>query len=219
MKIVKLINSVEEMTDPRRTIYGYLLHKFVDIVVIGLITLICGGKDFKDMEVLGKAKEEWLKTFLELPNGIPDSDTFRRLFERINPEELSECLNNWITSGKSLCPKTIGIDGKTIRGSGSDEHKPYHVVSAWADEQGIVLGQVTVDEKSNEIKAIPDLLKLFDIKNSVVTIDAMGCQKVIAELIIKQGADYCLALKANQKSFTRKLWNCLKNQTKVTGIY
>jgi predicted transposase YbfD/YdcC len=143
---------------------------------------------------------------LGLPDGIPDSDTFRRVFERIKPEELSKCLNDWVLLEKEKkSAKQVSIDGKTMRGSGNDSHGAYHVVSAWADDHGIVLGQYTVDEKSNEITAIPELLRMLDIEGSVVTIDAMGCQKDIAELIIDSGADYCLALKGNQKNLHKSV--------------
>jgi len=167
--------------------------------VIGLISMLCGGKDFVDMEVLGKAKYEWLKGFLDLPNGTPDSDTFRRVFERINGDELSKCLTSWV-EGSQKPIKQVSIDGKTSRGSADNEHTAYHIVSAWAGENGLTLGQVVVDEKSNEITAIPELLKLLDVKGAIVTIDAMGCQADIAEAIYGQKADYILALKGNQKN-------------------
>jgi len=205
MKISKLIQNTERVSDPRR-IYGNLRHKLVDILVIGLLSFLCGGKDFADMEVYGKARIEWLKGFLELPNGIPDSDTFRRVFERINPKELSKCLNNWIMHERQATAlKTVSIDGKTIRGSGNDYHEPYQVVSAWASEHGITLGQVTVDEGSNEITAIPQLLDIIDVKGAVVTIDAMGSQKTIAAKIIELEADYLLALKANHKNLLKQV--------------
>ena len=204
MKIAKLKQSAKGVCDPRR-IYGNVRHVLSDIIVIGLISMLCGGKDFSDMEVLGKAKEKWLRGFLELVNGIPDSDTFRRVFEKINPDELSKCLTDWIMSEREIiAAKSISLDGKTMRGSGDDSHSAYHVVSAWASEHGITLGQVSVDEKSNEITAIPQLLDIIDVKGAVVTIDAMGCQKKIAELIISHEADYLFALKANHKNLYKE---------------
>jgi len=209
MKIEKLRKCAECVNDPRR-LWGNLRHKLEDVIVIGLITLICGGVDFVDMEELGKDKEGWLRGFLELPNGIPDSDTFRRIFENLNPAELAKCLDDWV-SGEREAVKTVGIDGKTIRGSANACHRAYHVVSAWAGEQGITLGQVAVDEKNNEITAIPELLDMIDIKGAVVTIDAMGCQTAIASKIRERGADYVLALKANHKNLYNRVLKRFNN--------
>lgn len=188
-----IIERLEQITDKRRQ-WGNIRHKLVDIVFIGLVSIICGGQDFEHMEDTGYGKYEWFKERLELPNGIPDSDTFRRVFERIDPKELSDVLQDAVeTTGK-----TVAIDGKTICGSGNKEHKAYHVVSAWVAENQITLGQLAVDEKTNEISAIPELLDMLDVSGSVVTADAMGCQKQIAEKICEKGADYILGLKSNQ---------------------
>ena len=197
MKIEKLKKAMWRVKDPRRTDRGHILHKLVDILVIGLCAILCNGNDFEDMEVFGKEREEWFRGFLTLPNGIPDSDTFRRIFERINPEELAEALYDWLCE---IRPDggVIAIDGKTIRGSKSAEHKAYHIVSAFAAENQITLGEVTTEEKSNEIKAVPELLNLLDISGSTVTADAMSCQKNIANIIVKKEAGYALALKGNQ---------------------
>jgi predicted transposase YbfD/YdcC len=151
------------------------------------------------MEDFGNEREDWLKTFLELPNGIPDSDTFRRVFERIQPVELSNALYDWLGVERKK-RGVIAIDGKTICGSGNAEHKAYHVVSAFVAENQITLGEITVEEKSNEITAIPQLLDLIDISGATVTIDAIGCQTDIAKKITDNKADYCLALKGNQTS-------------------
>lgn len=198
MRIEKLIESTNKITDPRRS-YGNLRHKLADILIIGLCTIMCKGEDFTDMEEFGNEREEWLRRFLELPNGIPDSDTFRRVFERIEPAELSKALYNWLGAERKK-RGVIAIDGKTICGSGNAEHKAYHVVSAFVEENQITLGEITVDEKSNEITAIPQLLELIDVSEATVTIDAMGCQTDIAKKIIDKKADYCLALKGNQTS-------------------
>ena len=198
MKIEKLIESTSKIADPRRS-YGNLRHRLTDILVIGLCTIMCKGEDFTDMEDFGNERENWLKTFLELPNGIPGSDTFRRVFERIDPAELSNALYDWL-SGEREKRGVIAIDGKTICGSGNAEHQAYHVVSAFVAENQITLGEVTVDEKSNEIMAIPQLLDLIDVSGSIVTIDAMGCQTDIAKKITDKEADYCLSLKGNQTS-------------------
>lgn len=189
----KLIEKLERLTDSRRK-WGNLRHKLVDIVFIGLVSVICGGTDFEHMEDTGYGKYEWFKERLELPNGIPDSDTFRRVFERIDPKELAGILQEAV----NVEGKVVAVDGKTICGSGNENHKAYHVVSAWVVENQITLGQLETGEKSNEIRTIPELLETLDVAGSVVTIDAMGCQKKIAETVRKKGADYILGLKSNQ---------------------
>ena len=159
------------------------------------------------MEDFGKEREEWLRTFIELPNGIPDSDTFRRVFERINPSELSTALYGWLGAEREK-RSVIAIDGKTICGSGNANHKAYHVVSAFVAENQITLGEIAVSEKSNEITAVPELLDLIDIKGGIVTADAMSCQKEIARKIHDKRADYVVALKENQPTLYDdvKLW-------------
>lgn len=150
-KIQTLKEEINNLTEPRRTSYGNIRHKLEDIIIIGLCTIICGGEDYTDMEAFGIEREEFLRSFLELPNGIPDSDTFRRLFEKLDPEALSECLVNWINVElPDRC--VIAVDGKTIRGSEDKTHKAYHVVSAFVAESQITLGEITVDEKSLERK-------------------------------------------------------------------
>lgn len=199
MKIQKLIEEAEKVNDPRRQ-YGYLQHKLVTILVISFCAIICGAEDYEDIEEFGKARKEWLAKFLKMENGIPDKDTFRRVFERLNPSEVSECLYGWLENREGISTvvgKTVNIDGKTIRGSKNATHKAYHVVSAWVSERQITLGEIVVDEKSNEITAIPQLLDLVDVEGTTVTIDAMGTQTKIAEKIIEKKADYCLALKGN----------------------
>jgi predicted transposase YbfD/YdcC len=198
---IRLLKDIgENLPDPRRQ-YGYLLHKLVDIIVIGLLTVLCYGSDFDDMELFGKTRIEWLKKFLELPNGIPDSDTFRRVLERLEPNALQDCLNHWLAAQRVLYDgEIVNIDGKTIRGSGNDAHKAYHIVSAWAAENRITLGQTKTSKKSNEITAIPELLDMINIEGCIVTIDAMGCQKAITEKITDKGSDYVIGLKGNQKN-------------------
>ncbi|GHU60559.1 putative transposase YncI [Spirochaetia bacterium] len=197
MDIIGLKEKLKRIADPRRQ-YGNLRHKLVDIFVIGLGTLLCEGKDFEDMEVFGRSREAELRKLLELPHGIPDESTFFRVFTRVNPKELSSCLYEWLTEAHESTGKHINIDGKAIRGSGKGEKPAVHVVSAWVGDEEIVLGQLAVDEKSNEITAIPKLLDLFDIKDATITIDAMGCQTAIAEKIARKGATYVLAVKDNQ---------------------
>ena len=197
MKVSELKENITNITEPRRVSYGNNRHKLDDIIIIGLCTVICGGEDYSDMEAFGLECEEWLRTFLELPNGIPDSDTFRRLFERLNPTELSECLYGWLDTEREK-RSVIAVDGKTIRGSANASHKAYHVVSAFVADNQITLGEIVVDEKSNEISAVPALLDVIDVEGSIVTADAMSCQKEIAKKITDKKADYVIALKENQ---------------------
>ena len=197
MDIKDLKEVLGRIEDPRRTSRGHILHKLEDIIIIGLCTIVCNGSDFTDMEDFGREREEWLRHFLELPNGIPDSDTFRRVFERLEPKALSECLYDWLANHrKDGC--VIAVDGKTICGSKSHDHKAYHVVSAFVAENQITLGEITTEEKSNEITAVPELLDSLEIKNSIITADAMSCQKQIVQTITQKKADYVIALKGNQ---------------------
>lgn len=192
-----LKEALQGITDPRRTRYGNIRHKLEDIIIISLCAVICGGEDFADMEEFGKEREEVLREFLELPNGIPDSDTFRRVLEKLNPSELSECLRNWVDVERGK-RSVVAIDGKTICGSASNEHKAYHVVSAFVAENQLTLGEVMVKEKSNEITAVPELLDLIDVEGAIVTADAMSCQKAIIGKIAEKKADYVIAVKENQ---------------------
>lgn len=196
-KIEELKTAIQNMKDPRRTNRGHILHKLEDIIIIGLCTLICNGSDFIDMEEFGKAREEWLREFLELPNGVPDSDTFRRVFERLEPQALSQCLYDWLACNRED-GSVIAVDGKTICGSKNNEHKAYHVVSAFVAENQLTLGEIATEEKSNEITAVPELLTMLEIKNSTITADAMSCQKEIVKTITDKKADYVIALKGNQ---------------------
>jgi hypothetical protein len=171
MDIRKLKEKLGRIRDPRRQ-WGNLRHNLEDILVIARATLLCDGEDFQDRETFGQEREGELKKFLELPYGIPDESTFFRVFKRIKPEELAGSLYEWLAEAREGAFTVVNIDGKTIRGSGSTERGALHVVSAWAREEELILGQVAVDEKSNEIRAIPKLLELLDIKDAMVTIDA-----------------------------------------------
>lgn len=199
MEIKRLKEELKNVKDPRRVCYGNLRHKLEDIIIIGLCTVVCGGEDFVDMEDFGKERELWLRNFLELPNGIPDSDTFRRVFERIIPGELSKCLTNWLDFEREK-RSVVAVDGKTIRGSANENHKAYHVVSAFVAENQIVLGEIAVGEKTNEITAVPELLEMLDIESAIITADAMSCQKKITQTITSKKADYVIGLKGNQSS-------------------
>lgn len=196
MQIERLSEQLKSVSDPRRQ-WGNKRHLLEDLLVIGLCTIVCGGEDYTDMENLGIEKEEWLRTFLTLPNGIPDSDTFRRVFERVNPQELSEVLRDWLELYRAQ-RSVVSIDGKTIRGSAGDGHKAYHVVSAFVRENRITLGELKTEEKSNEITAVPALLDMLDISGSIVTADAMSCQTKIVAKIREKEADYAIGLKGNQ---------------------
>ncbi len=188
-----------EVTDPR--VDRGKLPLLLDILVIAICAVICGADTWVEMEAYGRAKEEWLKRFLPLPNGIPSHDTFARVLARLKPEELQRCFLNWIQAVSKLTRgEGVAIDGKTLRRSvdRAAGKGAISMVSAWATANRVVLGQQKVDEKSNEITAIPALLRLLEVEGCIVTIDAMGCQKEIARTIVEQGADYVLALKGNQ---------------------
>jgi predicted transposase YbfD/YdcC len=175
-------------------------HLLEDIIFIAISSVICGAETWNDMADFGKSKQEWLKAFLKLPNGIPSHDTFNRVFSAIEPSEFERCFLDWTRSIANLTEgEVVSIDGKTLRRSRDKGNKSVvHMVSAWACANNIVLGQRKVDAKSNEITAIPALLELLVLKGCIVTIDAMGCQKEIASAIVAKDANYVLALKGNQ---------------------
>ena len=195
IKSKSLLEHVSIITDPR--VIGRCDHLLIDIVVIAIMSILCGADDWNSIEGFGKAKEEWFRKFLQLPSGIPSHDTFRRVFAKISPSAFQECFIEWVRDVAGTIKGVIAIDGKTLRRSHDRVlgKKAIHMVSAWAAENSLVLGQVKTDEKSNEITAIPELLRLLEIGGCIVTIDAMGCQKVIAKQIIEQKGDYVLALK------------------------
>ena len=175
---------------------------------MAIIAVISGADSWNDIEEYCLAKEEWLTKWLNLQNGIPSHDTFNRVISHINHKEFERCFIEWaaLLVEETKNREIINIDGKTIRGAKEYGNKsPIHVVSAWACKNNIVLGQVKTNEKSNEIKAIPELLDLLFIENSIVTIDAMGCQKDIASKIVDQGADYVLAVKENQPTLFEQI--------------
>ena len=199
-KVSTLFEHLSTINDPRveRTKW----HKLVDILVIAVCATVCGAGSFPDMEEFGKDREVWLRTFLELPNGIPSHDTFRRVLMLIKGEEMQRAFMNWVASVSELTNKeVVGIDGKQLKGSRKKAPKQtagLRLVSAWAAKNRVVLGQQKTDEKSNEITAIPELLRLLSLKGCIVTIDAMGCQREIVKQIVEQEADYVISLKGNQ---------------------
>jgi predicted transposase YbfD/YdcC len=204
MSVRTLGEEFAALDDPRCR--GKVEHRLIDILVIAVCAVIAGAASWEDIALYGRSKIGWLGTFLALPNGIPAHDTFRRVFMLIDTGRFERCFEAWVRSfGAPVNREVIAIDGKTIRGScdRGREPGPLHVVSAWACDRGLVLGQHRVGDKSNEISAIPELLEVLDIKGTIVTLDAMGCQRAIATRILKNGADYLMTLKANQgKKFT-----------------
>ena len=187
-----------EIEDPR--VERSRAHELMSILMISILAVIAGAKGWEDIETYGLSKQAWLGKFLALPNGIPCPDTFRRVFERIDPQAFERCFQRWVSSlVNKLGAQVIPIDGKTVKGSYDREQQKtaLHVVSAWASEHRLVLGQVKVADKSNEITAIPALLELLDLAGCIITIDAMGTQTAIATQIYQAKADYVLALKAN----------------------
>ncbi|BDI20080.1 ISAs1 family transposase [Nostoc cf. commune SO-36] len=187
-----------EIEDPR--VERTRVHLLTDILIIAILSVIAGANGWEDMENYGLSKYEWLEQFLALPEGIPSADTFRRVFERINPKVFEGCFRRWVESiVETVGAQVIPIDGKTLKGSYNRTlgKTALHLVSAWSSEYRLVLGQVKVADKSNEITAIPALLELLDIAGCIITIDAMGTQTAIASQIFNAKADYILALKGN----------------------
>jgi len=196
-----LLRWFGELRDPRKD--RTKLHLLSDILVITLCAVICGADSWTEIELFGKSKHKWLQAFLELPNGIPSHDTFGRVFSLLDPQQLERCFRQWMAAlAQSSGGKLIALDGKTLRRSfdKANNKAAIHMVSAWSETNHIVLGQLATDAKSNEIKAIPRLLKLLDVTDSVVTIDAMGCQKAIAKQIVEQKGHYVLQVKGNQST-------------------
>ena len=195
----ELVSIFDRIEDPRSDINK--LHKMTDILLIGILSVICGAETWKQMVEFANSKEVFLRKFLELPNGIPSEDTINRLFSSIDSSQFENCFINWVNSISDITKgQVIAIDGKTLRGAKSNGKKsPVHMVSAWANEDNLVLGQVRVNDKSNEITAIPILLETLLIEGNIITIDAMGTQTNIANKIIENKANYILAVKENQK--------------------
>ncbi len=194
-----LIEHFSVIDDPR--IDRSKLHKLIDILVIAICATICGAEGWEDFELFGNCKLDWFTSFLELQNGIPSHDTFRRVFARLDPTQFQQAFLDWVRSVTKVTKgEVVAIDGKQLRRSQDRAagKSAIQMVSAWAEENRLVLGQVRVDEKSNEIAAIPELLRILEISGCIVTLDAMGCQTEIAKTIVEKQADYVLAVKANQ---------------------
>src|SRR3712207_4228934 len=199
MSIDSLVRHLSAVEDPR--CQGKIEHRLTDILVIAVCAVIACAESWDDVALYGRSKLAWLRTFLDLPNGIPSHDTFRRVFMLIDPDAFERGFAAWVGSlVDGFGREVIAIDEDTPALVRSEAGRsPLHLVSAWASEQGLVLGQRRVHETSNEITAIPELLDQLALENSIVTLDAMGCQTAIAEQILARGADYLLVLKANHQ--------------------
>jgi predicted transposase YbfD/YdcC len=206
-----LMECLEEVPDPR--LERCRRHKLIDILFIALCAILCGAEGFTEMEEFGKAKEDWLRQFLELPNGIPSHDTFRRVVGRLNPQAVEACVLRWV---RGVVPWTEGqivpIDGKTVRRSHNKAAgaRAIELVSAWAQQNRMTLGQVKVADDSNEITAVPELLRLLQIKGCIVTVDALNTQKETARQIRAQEAEYVLALKENHPTLQEQVADFLE---------
>jgi predicted transposase YbfD/YdcC len=209
MSAVSIRTHFARLKDPR--LNRRRRHRLVDIVVIAICAVVCGANTFRQVEAFGKRRRDGLAKFLELPNGVPSHDTFERVFRALCPEAFQRCFLAWLGGlHAALGGEHFAIDGKTLRRSGSPANGlgPLHLVSVWATQANLTLGQVAVDGKSNEITAIPKLLELLDLSGALVTIDAMGCQKKIAERITAGGGDYVLTVKENQAHLYEDIVDC-----------
>jgi predicted transposase YbfD/YdcC len=218
-----LVTALAAVPDPRRQCKN-LRHPLVDVLVVGFCGVLCGCEDFVELQTFGRKKEDFFRRFLELPQGIPSHDTFRRVFQAVCPQALQRCLIQWLQGLRQAAPaaaqgEVVAIDGKTLRRTFDRARSlgALHLVSAWATANGLTLGQVAVDAKSNEITAIPQLIELLDLKDCVVTIDAAGCQKEIAAQIVAKEADYVLALKENQPTLYAQVSDYFLEQLEKEG--
>jgi predicted transposase YbfD/YdcC len=201
-----LMEQLERIPDPRRQCAN-LKHPLVDVIMLGFCGVLAGCEDFVEITTWGKLHEAFLRTFLELPQGIPSHDTLTRVFAVLPAATLQAVLLPWLQERREVPDEWIHVDGKTLRGTRCKRQqlKALHVVSAWAGQAGLTLGQVAVEAKSNEITAVPELLKLLELQEKIVTLDAMGCQKAIAQTIMDGGGDYVLAVKDNQPTLHAEL--------------
>jgi predicted transposase YbfD/YdcC len=216
-----LVAALAAIPDPRRQCKN-LRHSLVDVLVVGFCGVLCGCEDFVELETFGRKKEDFFRRFLQLPEGIPSHDTFRRVFQAVCPEALQRCLIQWLRGMRQAAPaagEVVAIDGKTLRRT-CDRARglgALHLVSAWATANGLTLGQVAVGAEPNEVTAIPRLIELLDLKGCVVTIDAAGCQKDVAAQIVAKEADYVLALKGNQPTLYEQVSDYFLEQLEEEG--
>ena len=202
MKKLALLEVLEGIEDTRRS--NSVMYPLHEVLIIMLLAVICGATSYAKIEMFGKSKSEWLGRFLDLEYGIPDACTFRNVIKEIDTQKLHTLFCEWMKSVVSELTGVVAIDGKTARRTHDKNKRPLHVVSAFAHEYGLVMGQMACEEKSNEITTIPKLLDMLEISGCIVTIDAMGTQKEIAEKIVSKNADYILTLKENQKNLTHR---------------
>ena len=207
--ISPLKNQLLQLTDPR--LKRKRKHELIDVLMIAVTALLCGAENFTHMAQFGKAKESWLRTFLTLAHGIPSHDTFRRVFMLLSPEKFSGVFLSWTQSLRQAVGEVVALDGKTVRRSFdvAKGQSAIHLVSAWASTNRLVLGQIKVDDKSNEITAVPELLRALELAGCIVTVDALNCQKNIAKEIKEADADYVLALKGNHGTAHEEIKTCL----------
>ncbi len=203
-----------QLPDPR--IHRNRKHLLLDIIILSIIAVLCGAESWDSIEMFGKSKKDFLSKILKLPNGIPSHDTINRVFSLIRADKFEQLFVQWAQSLKDpgISKEVIAIDGKTVRGSKDSYHdkSAIHLVNAWANSNGLVVGQVKTDEKSTEVTAIPELLKILDIEGCIVTIDALGTQRKIAQTIVDQEADYILAVKENQGYLKENVESAFLNQ-------
>lgn len=214
--LLSRFETFSDTRDPKK-----VTHVLAEVIFMATCAILCGADDWNSMRMFALTREDWFRKHLSLPGGIPCAMTFNRLFRALDPEEYRRVFVSWmrdVMSGFELSDsRVVALDGKAVKGSAWTKGKDaIHMVNAWCTEAGLSLGQYKVDSKSNEITAIPELLKLLEISGSLVSIDAMGCQKKIAESILEKEADYLLAVKGNQKNFTVKSPACLTSTGRRT---
>ena len=215
-----MVEYFEKIHDPRQA--AKVQHKMAEVIVLVIAAVICGCDEWEDIADFCRVKEEWFRTDLglELRNGIPSHDTLQRVFELMDPKEFEQCFVKWV---ESTCTKgqreTISIDGKTLRESRGEEKKPLHMISAWASERRLVIGQIATEEKSNEITAVPELMKMLDLEGCIVTADAMSCQKAITRQAAMQKADYVFGLKENQPTLLEETMQYFQGASEDASVY
>ena len=203
---ITIIDYFSSIEDPR--VDRTKEHLLIDVIFIAICAVICGADTWVGIESFGNSKYSWFKKILKLPNGIPSHDTFARVFAKLDPQQFQESFLSWVQSINKITEgEIVAIDGKTLRSSYNKKKKKraIHMISAWADRARLVLGQRKVDEGSNEITAIPELIKVLELSGCIVTIDAIGCQKEIVKQIVNKEADYVIAVKSNQKKLAKNI--------------
>jgi len=203
---IAILTHFKKLRDPR--VRRTRKHHLLEIITIALCATLCGANSWADVERFGKSKRKWFARFLKLPGGIPSHDTLGRVFARLDTEAFGRCVRSWLTDWHgALTGQDVAIDGKTLRGSfdRASGQSPLHLVSAWATGLRLSLGQVAVEDKSNEITAVPKLLELLELTGAVVTLDAMHCQQATAAAVVERQADYVMTVKANQRSLYRMI--------------